>query len=84
MKPHFAISDISTQKGVTFLMILIQKAVGDLQTVTPVLFHELSWNPPYTNFTEAKSVVDDFIDKTMTNLHLVCQLIDNQQPIVEN
>jgi hypothetical protein len=71
-------------KGVTILIIPIEKAARDLQTVTPVLFHELFWNQPCTNITEAKSVMDDFIDRTVTNLQLVCQFIDNQFPTVEN
>jgi hypothetical protein len=81
---HFDTSHSLTLKGVTFLIIPIEKAARNLQTVTPVLFHELLWNQPCTNVTEAKSVADDFIDRTVTNLQLICQFIDNQLPTVEN
>jgi hypothetical protein len=32
------------QKDLTFLMILLQKAVTNVQTVMPMLFHKLLWN----------------------------------------
>jgi hypothetical protein len=51
---RFITSDNETQKGVTFLMILVEKPIYGFQKVTPILFHELSWNPPCTNFKEVK------------------------------
>jgi hypothetical protein len=55
-------------------MILVKKAV------MPVRFCKLFWNPPCTNFMEAKSVVDDFTGRTITNLQLVCHLINIHHP----
>jgi hypothetical protein len=49
------------QKGFTFLVILLQKAVINVQTVMPMLFNKLLWNQPCTDFTKVKSVMDDFI-----------------------
>jgi hypothetical protein len=37
-----------------------QKAVTDVQTTIPMLICELFQNPSYTDFTEEKSVMDDF------------------------
>jgi hypothetical protein len=55
-------------------MILVKEAI------MPVLFYKLFWNPPCTNFMEAKSVVDDFIGRTITNLQLVCHVINSHHP----
>jgi hypothetical protein len=65
-------------------MILLQKAVTNVLTVMPVLFHKLLWNRQCKNFTEVKSAMDDFVGSIITNLHLVCQLLDYGQPEVEN
>jgi hypothetical protein len=42
---HFITNDSATQENITFLMIPAQMAVTDVQTVMPVLFHELFQNP---------------------------------------
>jgi hypothetical protein len=62
--PSSTTNDNVIQKGITF-MIPNQRAVTDIQTVTPVLFHELSWNRPCTNFKEVKSAEDDLIGRAM-------------------
>jgi hypothetical protein len=51
--PSFSTNENVTQKGITCFMIPIQKAVPDIETVTSMLFPELFWNLPYTNFIEA-------------------------------
>jgi hypothetical protein len=49
-------------------MIPFQKAVTYVLMVIPVLFCELFWNPLCTNFVEVKSVLDNFISRTVTDL----------------
>jgi hypothetical protein len=70
--PHFITGDSVIQKGVTFLMVSAQNSIIAVQTVMIVLVHELFWNPSCTKFTEVKSMEGDFIDRTLTKLHLVC------------
>jgi hypothetical protein len=82
--PHFITGDSVTQKDVTFFMIPVQKSVTDVQMVMPMLFHELFWNPSCTKFTEVKSVVGDFIGRILTNLQLVCHVINSHHCIVRN
>jgi hypothetical protein len=55
------------KKGVTFLMAAVQKASADGQTVAFVLFCELLGNQSCTHLMKAKMVVDDFMDRTMTD-----------------
>jgi hypothetical protein len=66
--PHFATRNNAIPKVVSFHMIPGQKAITDVQLLTPMLPHEWFWNPPCTNYIEVKSVVDYFTGKTMTNL----------------
>jgi hypothetical protein len=77
--PCFITGKNAMQKGITYPMILAQKMV----THVPVLFHELFWNPFYTNFMEMKSVMDDFIGRIVTNLQLFCHF-DSLPSVVEN
>lgn len=76
-------NDNMTPKGVTFI-ILVQEAVIDFQTITPILYHELFRNPLCTHTMKVKFVVDDLIGRTVANLHLVCHFTDNHDLIVEN
>jgi hypothetical protein len=41
-------------------------------------------NPYCTNFWEVKSVMDDSISRTMTNLQLVCHFVDSQPSVVKD
>jgi hypothetical protein len=82
--PCFVTVDRVVQKGVTLLMILAQKVVTDVQMVLPVLFYELFWNGFCTNFMEVKSVMDDFIDRTLTDLQLFCHFINSHPSVVES
>jgi hypothetical protein len=50
-----------------FVMTLLQALIY-LHRVTPVLFRELFRNPPSTDLTQVKSVVNDFGDRTVTDL----------------
>jgi hypothetical protein len=65
--PCFVPSDDASQKGFTFLMVAVQKASADGQTVASVLFCELFGNPSCTHLMKAKTVVDDFMDRTTTD-----------------
>jgi hypothetical protein len=65
--PCFVASDDASQKGVTFLTVAVKKASADGQTYAFVLFCELFGNPSCTNLMKAKTVVDDFMDRTMTD-----------------
>lgn len=38
---------------------------------------ELFWDPPCTDLMKLKSVVDDSVGGTMTNLHTTCHFINN-------
>jgi hypothetical protein len=73
------INGIETQKHVSLAMIPFQKAITYVQTSIPVLF----WNTSCTNFVEVKSMVGDFISRTMTNLHLVCHFASSHCPVVQ-
>jgi hypothetical protein len=64
--------DYSSQKDITLILIVIQKALVDIQMLAFVLFCEPFWNPCCTGFMKAQSFVDDFIGGTMTNLHMIC------------
>jgi hypothetical protein len=50
------VSDIATQTDITFVMILIQKAITNVQMVTLLLFRDLFWNLLCTYFTKVKCV----------------------------
>jgi hypothetical protein len=81
--PCFVNSDSVTYKGVTFLMIPV-RALTPVQSVMPVLFHELFQNTSCTNLLEVKSLVNDFRGRTMTNLQLVYHFIIRHPPVVAN
>jgi hypothetical protein len=55
-----------------------------VQMVTPMLCHELFQNLSCTNFMEVKSVMDEFIGSTVTNLQLVCHFINSCPPVIKN
>jgi hypothetical protein len=65
------------------VMIPAFKVVTRDQMVTPMLFCALFQNPSVTNFIQIKSVMDDFICRTVTNLHLVCHFIDTHSSVVK-
>jgi hypothetical protein len=46
----FMISDSAAQEGITFLLILVQEVVTDIQMNISVVYHELLWNPPCTDY----------------------------------
>jgi hypothetical protein len=62
---RFVTSDSAKQKDVSFFIIPAQKAVTDVETFTPILFREFSL---CSSFMEVKSVVGDFIRRTVANL----------------
>jgi hypothetical protein len=67
MFPCFIPCDDASQKGITFLTAVVQKASADGQTVVFVLFRELFGNPSCTHLMKAKTVVDNFMDRIMTD-----------------
>jgi hypothetical protein len=71
--------DNVTQNGITFLMIPVLKKGTDAQMVMPMLF----WNPPCRQHIDVKSVGDDFIGRTMTNLQLVFHFINSQSAVIK-
>jgi len=79
--PCFTMWQCNTERD-PFLIILAEKVVTDVHTVTPMLFHELFWNPTCTEFMEVKSVTEDSIHRTVTNLQLVFHF--NSHPSVVN
>jgi hypothetical protein len=81
---RFVTSDSATDKGISLLMILAQKVIKRVETVVPVPFLGLFWNPPCTNFTEMTFVVDNVVGRSMTDPQLVCHFIDCHPPVVEN
>jgi hypothetical protein len=74
---------IETQKYVSLLMIPFQNAITYIQMSIPLLVHELFWNTFCTNFVEVKSVLNDFISRTMTTLHLVCQFAHSHCRLIQ-
>jgi len=75
--PCFVTSDDSVQEGFTFFIIAIQM-LAHVQVRQFMQHCELFWEPSCTNFMKAKSVVDDFIGRTMTNLQMICHFINSQ------
>ena len=65
--PCFINKDDSVQEGVTFFIIGIQILLADVQVHSFMQHCEFLCDPPCTNFMKAKSIVDDFIGRTMTN-----------------
>jgi hypothetical protein len=62
---------------------ICSKEVYNIKPVMYVLFHELFWNPSWTDFTEVKSVVDDFIFRTVAYLQTTSDLTVSHLPAVE-
>jgi hypothetical protein len=67
MDPCFVTSDDSVKESVTFVTIAIQMLLADVQALLFMQHCELFWDPSCTNFMKPKSVVYDFISRTMTN-----------------
>jgi len=76
--PCFFTSDDSVQEGVTFFIIAIQMLLAHVQAHFFMQHCELFWDPSCTNFMKAKSIVDDFIGRTMTNFQMICHFINSQ------
>lgn len=83
MDPHFITSVSVSLKGITIHMIVALKAGTEIQTVISVLFHQLFGDPSCTHFVDMKSVMDDFISRTVTNLQLVRHFIISHPSVVE-
>jgi hypothetical protein len=49
-----------------------------------MLFCDLFWNPSWTNFMEMKSVMDNVLARTISNLQLPVQFIDGHPSVVKN
>ena len=81
VSPHVVSSDNASQKSIPFMMKEVQKALADSHMVVIVLFCELFWNSSCRNFMNAKSVVDDFMCRTMTDVHMLCYFV-NGRPLV--
>jgi len=79
--PCFVTSDDSVQESGIFFIIAIQIFLADVQARLFMQHCELFWEPSCTEFMEAKSIVDEFIGRTMTNLQTICHFI-NSQPSV--
>jgi len=79
--PHFVTSDDSVQEGITFFIIAIKILLADVQARLFMQHCELFWDPSCTNFMKAKSIVDDFIGRTMTNLQMICHFINSQSSV---
>ena len=76
--PCFVTSDDSVQEGATCFFIATQILLADVQACLFMQHCELFWDPSCTNFMKAKSIVDDFICRTMTNLQTICHFINSQ------
>jgi len=75
--PCFVTSDDSVQEGVTFFIMAIKILLADVQARLFMQHYELFWYPSCTDFIKAKSIVDDFIGRTMTNLQTTCHFINS-------
>jgi hypothetical protein len=54
MDPCFITSGLVTQKGITILVMAVQRAITDVQTITCMLFCELFWIPPCIKLYEGE------------------------------
>ena len=80
VNPCLVTSDDSVQEGVTFFVV-IQIVLADVQARLFMQHFELFWDPSCTDFMKAKSVVDDFVCRTMTNLQTICHFINSQSSV---
>ena len=80
LDPCLISSDNVSRKSIPFMAKVVQKVLADCHTVVLVLFCELFWNPSCRNFMKAKSVVDDFTYRTMTDVQMLCHF--NSRPSV--
>jgi hypothetical protein len=69
----------STDTVITFVTILVQNAIMDVQTVMYVLFSLFLETAPWTNFMEVKPNTDSLTDRMMA-----CHLTDHHSPVVKN
>jgi len=60
-----------TQKVVTFVFIAIQKSLARIKALALVLISELLEIPSSRNFMKGCPVLNDFICRTMTDLHVI-------------
>ena len=74
----FVTSNDSVQEDVTFFIIEIQILLANVQACLFMQHCEFFWDPSCTNFMQAKSILDDFIGRTMTNLQTICHFINSQ------
>ena len=79
--PCFVTIDDSDQEGITFFIIEIQILLADVQACLLMQHCELFWDPSCINFMKAKSIVDDFIGRTMINLQTICHFINSQSSV---
>ena len=76
--PCLVTIDDPVREGITFFFITIQILLADVQALLFMQHCEMFWDPSYTNFMKAKSIVDDFICRTVTNMHTICHFINSQ------
>jgi hypothetical protein len=77
VEPCFIPSEDKCKRAVIFLMVAIQKASADGQTVTFVLFNELFGGTHLAHMLRKQSWLDDFIGRTMTELQMICDFISS-------
>ena len=76
--PCFVTSNDSAQEGTTFNILVIQILLADFRARFFMRHCELFWDPSCTNFMNAKSIVEDFIGRTMNNLQTIFHFINSQ------
>ena len=75
--PCFVTSDDSVQEGVTFFIIAIQ-ILWKMSNAFVYAALRGVLGPILHKFMKAKSIVDDFIDRTVTNLQTICHFVHSQ------
>jgi hypothetical protein len=68
--PYLVPSGGMSQISIAFVMTVVQYALADCQTLVLVFSCELFLYPSCTNFVKPKSVLDDFMSRTMTDVPL--------------
>ena len=79
--PCFVTSDDSVQEGVAFFIIVIKILLAYVQARLFMQHCGLFWDPSCTNFMKAKSVVDDFVGRNMTNLQTIFHFNKRQSSV---
>lgn len=81
--PCLVPSDNASQECLMFMTTVIQRTSADSQTVAFLILYEF-WHPSYSHFIKAKSSVNDFMGKDMTNVQMMGHFIHSDPATTQN